>query len=139
MTMIAPRLDAAEQKRDALQATRRGFLGRCPQCGVGRLFGRFLKVEPRCAECGEEFHHHRADDLPSYLVILIVGHIAVGGGGFAETEADWPLWLHIALWPTLALVLSIALIQPVKGAIVGLQWSLRMHGFGRRSAGADGS
>ena len=28
-----------------------------------------------CPVCGEEFHHHRADDGPAYLTILIVGHL----------------------------------------------------------------
>jgi uncharacterized protein (DUF983 family) len=123
-------MNSAESPRDAFAAMRRGFLGRCPHCGEGRLFGRFLKVTPACAACGEEMHHHRADDFPAYIVILIVGHIVVGGMVVAATEADWPDWLHIALWPTLALTLSLGLIQPVKGAIVGLQWALRMHGFG---------
>jgi len=25
--------------------------------------------------------------------------------------------------------LSLALLQPVKGAVVGMQWALKMHGF----------
>ena len=52
-----------------------GFLGRCPHCGKGKIFGRFLKVRPDCESCGLEMHHHRADDLPPYIVIFIVGHI----------------------------------------------------------------
>ena len=35
---------------------------------------RFLKVADACDSCGEEFHHHRADDFPAYLVIVLVGH-----------------------------------------------------------------
>jgi len=27
------------------------------------------------------------------------------------------------------LVLSLLLLQPLKGAVVGVQWALRMHGF----------
>lgn len=138
MTMTTTYSDALEPKRDLKRAMWRGFLGKCPHCGEGRLFGRFLKVEPACAVCGEDLHHHRADDFPAYLVIVIVGHIVIGGLVLAETEANWPLWVHVTLWPSLALVLSIGLIQPVKGAIVGLQWALRMHGFGRkRSAGGE--
>lgn len=136
MTMTSTLADR-ESARDVKRAMWRGFLGRCPHCGEGKLFGRFLKVAPACARCGEDFHHHRADDFPAYLVIVIVGHIVIGGLVLAETEANWPLWIHIALWPTLALVLSIGLIQPVKGAIVGLQWALRMHGFGRKPLGGE--
>ena len=107
----------------------RGLQGRCPACGGGRLFPRFLKVADRCGDCGAELHHHRADDLPPYIVILIVGHILGWAILVAETEFEAPLWLHLALWPLLALVLSLLLLQPVKGAVVGLQYALGMHGF----------
>jgi uncharacterized protein (DUF983 family) len=137
--------DGAEQARaghdgatrDTLLAVRRGALGRCPHCGQGRLFSRFLKVVPACACCGAPFHHHRADDLPAYAVIIIVGHIVVGGLVSSETHWEWPIWVHAALWPTLTVVLSLALIQPIKGAIVGLQWALRMHGFSTVADGDD--
>ena len=53
-----------------------------------------------------------------------------GRPSFIETEYAPPYALQLAVWLPLALVLSLALLQPVKGAIVGLQWALRMHGFG---------
>lgn len=113
-----------------LPAMKRGFRGRCPACGKGRLFGRFLKVADRCEVCGTEFHHHRADDLPPYLVIFIVGHLVGYGIFMSETRFEMPLWAHLAIWPLLTCVLSLLLLQPVKGAVVGLQFALGMHGFG---------
>lgn len=113
-----------------LPAMRRGFLGHCPACNQGRLFGRFLKVVDRCEACGTEFHHHRADDLPPYLVIFVVGHLIGYGILMTETKMEMPLWAHLAIWPLLTLVLSLALLQPAKGAVVGLQYALGMHGFG---------
>jgi uncharacterized protein (DUF983 family) len=68
----------------AIPAMKRGFLGHCPACDKGRLFGRFLKVVDQCEACGTEFHHHRADDLPPYIVIFIVGHLV--GYGILMTE-----------------------------------------------------
>ena len=121
---------AVEQTPGRLLAMRRGFLGRCPACGRGRLFGRFLKVADHCAECGTAFHHHRADDLPPYLVIFIVAHVVGYGILQTETRFEVPLWFHLAVWPALTLVLCLALLQPVKGAVVGLQYALGMHGFG---------
>src|ERR1700730_19039128 len=38
----------------------------------GKLFRAFLKVDNRCSVCGLDFTPHRADDLPAYLVIVIV-------------------------------------------------------------------
>jgi uncharacterized protein (DUF983 family) len=121
------------QHRPAGLAVWRGMLGRCPHCGEGRLFYRFLKVADKCDGCGTAFHHHRADDLPAYLVILIVGHIVVASMFEIESYAQTPLWLQEVLWPSLVVVLSLALIQPIKGAVIGLQWSHRMHGFGENS------
>ena len=56
---------AVPEKRDRWEAMKRGFRGRCPHCGQGKLFQKFLKTAERCDICGEEFHHHRADDLPA--------------------------------------------------------------------------
>ena len=119
----------ATNDRPLMRSMARGFMGRCPHCGKGRLFGRFLKVADRCEACGEEYHHHRADDLPAYLVIFIVGHIVVGAFLGVEKMTTLSTWQHLAIWTPLTLLGTIALLQPVKGAVVGLQWALKMHGF----------
>lgn len=119
----------AASDRSVWQAMGRGFLCRCPNCAKGRLFGKFLKVADRCDMCGEEYHHHRADDLPAYLVIFIIGHIVVGAFMGMERLVDLSTWQHLAILVPLTLVSCVALLQPVKGAVVGLQWALRMHGF----------
>ncbi len=123
------------------EALRRGFLMRCPNCGKGRLFGRFLKVADHCSSCGEVFSHHRADDFPAYLVIIIVGHLLVPTALIIEVAYSPPLWLDTLVWVPLTAICAIALLQPVKGAIVALQWQMGMHGFAsakeRRLAGAS--
>ncbi len=108
----------------------RGFLGRCPHCNEGKLFRAYLKVADRCEVCGEDYHHHRADDLPAYLVIFVVGHIVVAAFMGAETMMELSTWQHLAIWAPVTIVMTLALLQPTKGAVVGLQWALRMHGFG---------
>jgi uncharacterized protein (DUF983 family) len=107
----------------------RGLLGRCPCCGKGRMFGAFLKVNDRCAACGEELHHHRADDFPAYVVIFIVGHLLVPAVLYVETHFAPSYWTHLMLWLPAILILSIGLLQPTKGAIIALQWHMGMHGF----------
>lgn len=109
---------------------KRGLLCKCPNCGTGTLFKSYLKVTPICEVCHESYSAHRADDLPAYLVLFVVGHIVVGLLMTAESNTNWPIWAHVLIWPLLTLILSLALLQPFKGAIVGLQWALRMHGFG---------
>lgn len=125
---------ASPDQIKVIPAMKRGFLGHCPACSRGRLFGRFLKVAASCEACGTEFHHHRADDLPPYLVIFIVGHLVGYGILMTETKMEMPLWAHLAIWPALTLILCLALLQPVKGAVVGLQYALGMHGFGAARA-----
>ena len=124
-------------ERDSVTALRRGFMGRCPNCGQGKLFRAFLKVVDRCDVCGEDLHHHRADDAPAYFNIVIVGHIV--GPLVLATEVAFapPYWVHVALWLPLILGLSFGLMQPIKGTIVGWQWAHRMHGFDPESAPDD--
>jgi uncharacterized protein (DUF983 family) len=117
------------EKRDLWAAMRRGFRGRCPRCGQGKLFRAFLKTADNCSACGLDFTPHRADDLPAYLVIVIVGHLVVPTALMIETNYSPPVALQLAIYLPLTLVLSLALLQPVKGAVVGIQWALRMHGF----------
>lgn len=93
------------------------------------MFAGYLKVRETCAACGEELHHHRADDAPPYFTIFIVGHIIVPLLMALELAAEPPIWVHLVLWLPLTVILSLVLLPVVKGAIVGLQWALRMHGF----------
>jgi uncharacterized protein (DUF983 family) len=117
------------EKRDVWAALKRGFRSRCPRCGEGKLFRAYLKVADDCSVCGLDFSPHRADDLPAYLVIVIVGHIVVPTALVIETNYAPPVALQLAIYLPLTLIASLALLQPVKGAVVGLQWALRMHGF----------
>jgi uncharacterized protein (DUF983 family) len=125
---------AALPKRDLWGAMVRGWRGRCPNCGEGKLFCAFLKTAESCSQCGQSFTHHRADDLPAYLVIVIVGHIVVPLVLAVETNFAPSYWIHLAMWLPLTLGLSLGLLQPVKGTVVALQWYLGMHGFERARA-----
>jgi uncharacterized protein (DUF983 family) len=112
------------------QAMLRGFKGRCPQCGEGKLFRAFLKPTVACEVCAEAYEGlHRADDFPAYVVIFIVGHLVVPMFIFSDRDVLWPMWVHMTLWPSLVLALSLLLLQPVKGALIAQQWAMRLHGF----------
>lgn len=113
----------------AAQALWRGLRGRCPACGEGRMFRTFLKVADQCPNCGEELHHHRADDFPAYLGIFLTGHILVPIVLAVETHFPPPVWVSMTLWPAAALLMAISLLQPVKGAVVAIQWHGGMHDF----------
>jgi uncharacterized protein (DUF983 family) len=106
-----------------------GLRGRCPNCGKGRIFRAFLKVQDQCEACGEELHHQRADDFPAYLVIVLVGHLVVPLVLHVEMTYQPAYWIHAAVWLPLTLALTLLLIQPMKGMVIALQWRAGMHGF----------
>jgi uncharacterized protein (DUF983 family) len=123
--------DQGAARREMGAALWRGFIGRCPHCGKGRMFRAYLKVVDRCSICHEDLSHQRADDAPPYVTMLIVGHVVVAG--VLAAEELWPnspLWLSFIVWIWVTFVLSLLLLPRVKGALVGYQWALRMHGFG---------
>ena len=117
-------------------AIRRGLRCRCPNCGKGALLRGYLKVRDTCPACGEDLHHHRADDGPAYLTILIVGHVMAPLLLIAFTV--WrPSPLTLALtFSVFCVALSGFLLPRLKGMIVAIQWSRRMHGFGTATAEA---
>ena len=130
-------MSSMNEPRSLSLSLRRGFAGQCPHCGKGKLFRAYLKVADECGTCHESFTAQRADDLPAYIVLFIVGHVVVGLLMSTDMEGAWPLWVHMVIWPALTLFLSLAMLQPVKGAVVGLQWALRMHGFSNAPDGDD--
>jgi uncharacterized protein (DUF983 family) len=118
------------EERSVTQAVWRGALCKCPHCGKGKLFRGYLKVADHCDVCGEEFSHHRADDFPPYIAIMIVGHLLVGI--MLHMDMVWhvnPMTYLLSMIP-LAIILPLIMLPSIKGAIVGLQWANRMYGFG---------
>jgi uncharacterized protein (DUF983 family) len=112
-----------------MAAIKRGLKGRCPACGKGRIFGKWLKVNDTCADCGEPLHHHRADDFPAYIVVLLAGHIIVPLMIYFERAYSPATLTHMLIWIPLTVLICMAALQPVKGGVVGLQWQMGLHGF----------
>jgi uncharacterized protein (DUF983 family) len=121
-------------------AAARGISCRCPRCGEGRLFGRWLKPEAACAACGQNWSHQRADDFPAYIAILITGHLLAPVMIVLALDFDLaPLTLAMILFPT-AITMMLGMLQPAKGGVIALQWWHGMHGFAKeRPAGHPGA
>jgi uncharacterized protein (DUF983 family) len=111
--------DRRDAPRNAWQAIRKGLRGCCPNCGEGKMFRAYLKVNDTCPHCGEELFHQRADDAPPYMTIFVVGHII--GTSMILVEEFWPdapIWLHATVWPTITLILSLWFLPIIKGGLI---------------------
>ena len=116
--------------RSWLRGVWRGAARRCPQCGRGALFDGYLKTAPACGACGLDLTGHRADDAPPYITIMIVGHAAIPLALAVKQLFDPPLGVQFAFWAPVMIAATAWLLPVSKGAMVGLQWANRMHGFG---------
>lgn len=106
-------------------AIRRALLGKCPNCGRGRLFTSYLRVIDRCPICKEPYGHIRSDDVAPWLTILVVGLFAVPTVLAIESRADWPLWVSLSAWLSVAVVLTLIVLPRVKAVLIGLIWLSR--------------
>ena len=102
-----------------------GLLGRCPACGQAPLFRGLVTVVPACASCGQSFAGQDSGDGPVAFIVLIVGFVVVGAALVAEVRYGWPVWLHLAIWLPLALLLCLGLMRPLKGLLIALQFRHR--------------
>lgn len=109
----------------------RGLRGRCPACGEGRLFARYLKQVEACAACREEFGHIRSDDAAPWLTILVVGHIVVPLMLSVERYTRWPDWVAMVVWPLVALGLVLAVLPRAKGVLISIIWATKAPGSER--------
>lgn len=120
-------------ERSIKPALLRGWRRKCPNCGSGPLLSGYLKVRESCPTCEQELHHHRADDGPAYLTILIVGHLMAPIIHVMYTQFRPDPLVMASILSVGCVGLSLYLLPRLKGAIVGFQWAKRMHGFGTSS------
>ncbi|HEX2137389.1 MAG TPA: DUF983 domain-containing protein [Microvirga sp.] len=99
-----------------------GLKGRCPRCGKGRLFQGFLTLAPRCESCGLDYTFIDTGDGPAFFVMSFVGIVVVGLALWVEFTFEPPIWLHLVMWFALTVVMSLALVRPLKGLMVAVQF-----------------
>ncbi|MEO0750987.1 MAG: DUF983 domain-containing protein [Pseudomonadota bacterium] len=107
-----------------------GYRRRCPRCGSGSLFHGYLKVRDTCTVCRQDFSHHRADDGPPYLTILIVGHLMAPLLHIVFTTFRPEPLIMFTIFTVGCVGLSLYLLPRLKGVIIAFQWARYMHGFG---------
>lgn len=102
-----------------------GLAGRCPRCGEGRMFDGYLALAERCERCDLDYDFADAADGPAVFVMFIVGFLVVGLAMWLEFAYEPPVIVHILLWFPLTVILSLAIVRPLKGVMVALQYHHR--------------
>lgn len=116
-------------ERPVFPALKRGWRRRCPKCGQGPILSGYLKLRESCPVCRENLSHARADDGPAYITILLTAHV-MGPLLLLAFEVFRPDPLILAVVFSIGVTcMSLFLLPRVKGALVGIQWAKRMHGF----------
>lgn len=103
----------------------RASVGRCPNCGRGKLFRSYLKPVEHCSACGEYLGDIRAEDGPAWLTIMLVGHILAPVLLEVVPDSTWPDWLSMIVWPLMALLMALAILPRAKGFFIALIWQTR--------------
>lgn len=128
--MILPRrarisicIAMAEPSHDA-DPFRTGLSCRCPRCAAAPIFRGplTLVLRDRCPNCGLSYSFVDSGDGPAVFVMTILGFVVLGAALVVEFKLAPPLWLHFVLWAPLILVLSLALLRPMKATLIALQW-----------------
>lgn len=117
-------------------ALSKGVRRLCPRCGETSMFSGYLSVRDDCPSCGQELHHHRADDAPAWLTILITAHLVAPVMLYVGTTYALPDLAHMILWPVVITILTLTVLPFAKGFVIAFQWARRMHGFAGDSSGS---
>jgi uncharacterized protein (DUF983 family) len=107
-----------------------GLRGTCPRCGRGALFDGFLQVAERCDHCGLDLKKADSGDGPAIFIIFIMGFLVVPLALLVESWFGLPLWLHTIIWSIVIVGGSLALLRPMKGVMIALQYRNRASDSG---------
>ena len=98
-----------------------GLRLKCPQCGKGGLYDRYLHLRDRCPVCGADFKAADPGDGPAVFVILIVG--AIGAPLLLVLQVlHVPDWLTLGLTFAAVIGLSLVFLPIFKATLFALQW-----------------
>ena len=99
-----------------------GLRGRCPHCGEGKLFNGFVALGDKCQNCGLSYKFADAGDGPAVFVILFAGFLIIGLMFWVEQAYAPPIWLHLAVFLPLTLIVCLGMLRPLTGLLIGLQY-----------------
>lgn len=115
----------AQSGKKPVSPIKAGLSLRCPICGKGKLFERYLKIAPKCDRCGEDFSRADPADGPAVFVTFIAGFLIMFGVLYVEVSYRPPIWVHMVIWLPLTILLPLLLLPYLKSLLVALQFHYR--------------
>ncbi len=101
---------------------------KCPKCHEGKIFhsGFFtFELKEKCETCGFDLSRSDSADGPAVFLIFFLGFLLVPLALIVEVKFGWPVWLHVLIWGTLGLILTLGSLKPIKAFVIALQYKYR--------------
>lgn len=115
-----------------------GLRCRCPRCGEGHVFSRFLTVADRCEACGLDFSFADPADGPAFFVMSGVGILVTAVWAIWAVAAQPPIWAQFAVVVPALVGGCLACLRPVKAWLVAEQFTHKAQEATFSSIGAHG-
>jgi uncharacterized protein (DUF983 family) len=86
------------------------------------LFAGVVRFAPACRRCGLDFQAFNVGDGPAAILTLLIGGLVAGLAIALELAVSPPWWVHLLLWPPVALALVAGSLRLGKAALVALEY-----------------
>ncbi|HEY1011543.1 MAG TPA: hypothetical protein VGE07_02490 [Herpetosiphonaceae bacterium] len=86
------------------RALLRGFVGRCPECGKGKIFRSYFKIHDTCSVCQARFSGsgNQSTGAMGINIVITIALGFLGGIGLVLRYPDQVGWGLLALFAALA-------------------------------------
>lgn len=115
-------MPADERDYPPISPVSTGLTGRCPRCGDGKLFNGFIDLAPRCDVCGLDYSFADSGDGPAVFVSLFGGFVVIGIALWMQIAYEPPVWLQLAVFLPLTLIVCLGMLRPLKGFLIASQY-----------------
>lgn len=105
------------------------FLLRCPACGRGSLFRKFLTIHDTCPSCAFNLKQHDSADGPAYVSMFVILVLIVPLVFIIERAYEPPIWLHMLIWIPAIIIGSLICLLFSKAFFIAAQYRHNVHGF----------
>ncbi|WP_018147045.1 DUF983 domain-containing protein [Henriciella marina] len=119
----------------------RGIKLRCPTCGEGALFGRYLVFNDECPACGQDFRSADTADGPAFFVGFLI-MIVFAPFYFILPMLEMAIWLKVVLFAVLLVCMigvALALLPRFKAVLFNLQLANKAEEAQWESTGKHGT